>query len=186
MNMINTKRSGTTASRGKLTLRKPMARDGADVWHLIRACAPLDENSMYCNLLQCDHFADTCVVAELDGDIVGWVSGYIVPSAPDTLFVWQVAVDAKARGMGLAKKMLTHLLAREVCDGVARLQTTITADNGPSWALFSALADRMDAPLDREAHFEEAAHFDGAHATEFMVTIGEFGTLADRAGDKAA
>jgi len=186
MNMINMRRGATGARAGKLTMRKPSAEDGADVWRLIRDCGPLDDNSMYCNLLQCDHFAETCVIAELDGEIVGWVSGYIVPSAPDTLFVWQVAVDSKARGMGVAKKMLAELFAREVCDGVARLQTTITADNEASWALFNAFADRMDAPIDHEAHFEEEAHFDGAHETEFMVTIGEFGALADEAGDKAA
>ena len=172
--------------RSEVTLRKPTAEDGAAIWRLIRDCGPLDDNSMYCNLLQCDHFADTCVVAELGGDIVGWVSGYVVPNAPDTLFVWQVAVDSKARGMGVAKKMLADLFAREVCKGVTKLQTTITADNAASWALFTAFADRMDAPLDHEAHFEQAAHFDGAHATEFMVTIGELGAFADRAGDKAA
>jgi len=44
----------------------------------------------------------------------------------------------------------------------------------------------MDAPIDHEAHFEEEAHFDGAHKTEFMVTIGEFDALADKQGDKAA
>jgi L-2,4-diaminobutyric acid acetyltransferase len=72
-------------------LREPTSEDGAAVWQLIKDCAPLDRNSLYCNLLQCDHFASTCVAAELDGDIVGWVSGYIVPDSPDTLFIWQVA-----------------------------------------------------------------------------------------------
>src|SRR5690606_23617577 len=67
---------------GKLSLRPPQLEDGAAVWELIRACGPLDDNSMYCNFLQCDHFADTCVVAELDGEIVGWVSGYILPAEP--------------------------------------------------------------------------------------------------------
>lgn len=186
MNMINMRGGDDVASSEKLSLRQPGAEDGSEVWRLIRGCGPLDDNSMYCNLLQCEHFADTCVIAELDGDVVGWVSGYIVPSAPDTLFVWQVAVDAKARGMGVAKKMLSHLLEREVCAGVSKLQTTITADNAASWALFTAFAERMDAPIDHEAHFDEEAHFDGAHDTEFMVTIGEFGAEADEAGDNKA
>ena len=45
---------------------------------------PLDENSMYCNLVQCEHFSETCVIAELDGVIVGWISAFIPPDAPDT------------------------------------------------------------------------------------------------------
>jgi L-2,4-diaminobutyric acid acetyltransferase len=47
-------------------LRKPEGEDGSAVWDLVRECKPLDENSMYCNLIQCDHFSDTCVLAELD------------------------------------------------------------------------------------------------------------------------
>lgn len=72
-------------------LRKPEATDGAAIWELVKSCKPLDENSMYCNLVQADHFRETCVVAELDGDIVGWVSGHIIPDQ-NALFVWQVAV----------------------------------------------------------------------------------------------
>jgi L-2,4-diaminobutyric acid acetyltransferase len=129
---------------------------------------------MYCNLLQCDHFADTCVVAELGGEIVGWVSAYIVPNDPETLFVWQVAVSETARGMGVAKKMLAHLTAREICKDVIKLQTTITADNEASWALFNSFADRLDATLERDAHYEKEAHFAGRHDTEHMVTIADF------------
>ena len=184
MKMMDTRRSEGNAPAGKLTLRTPSSEDGSGVWQLIRDCGPLDENSMYCNLLQCDHFADTCVVAELGGEIVGWVSAYIVPNDPETLFVWQVAVSETARGMGVAKKMLAHLTAREICKDVSKLQTTITADNEASWALFNAFADRMDAPLDHEPHFEEDTHFEGRHATEYMVTIGEFGEL--QAPEKAA
>jgi len=173
MNVIRTDPAREAAAT--LSFRAPTADDGADVWRLIRDCGPLDDNSMYCNLLQCDHFADTCVIAEMGGEIVGWISAYIVPSDPETLFVWQVAVDARARGMGVAKRMLTSLTAREVCKDVTTLNTTITKDNEASWALFNAFADRMDAPLSAEPHFERDAHFDGRHATEYMVTIGAFG-----------
>ena len=39
------------------------------IWELISACPPLDTNSAYANLLQCTHFADTCVIAEREGRI---------------------------------------------------------------------------------------------------------------------
>lgn len=159
-----------------LTMRVPEREDGSDIWELVRKAGPLDENSMYCNILQCDHFADTCIVAEFDGEIVGWVSGYVLPSEPDTFFVWQVAVDAKARGMGVAKKMLTALLERDCCKDVTKLKTTITKDNEASWALFNAFADKMDAPLEYDAHYTREEHFDGKHDTEYLVTIGDFGS----------
>ena len=95
-------------------LRKPDATDGAAIWELVKSCKPLDENSMYCNLVQTDHFRDTCVVAELDGDIVGWISGYMIPDR-DELFVWQVAVSPQARGLGLGREMLRSLTERSAC-----------------------------------------------------------------------
>ena len=65
-----------------LTLRRPDAEDGAAVNGLIEQCKPLDENSVYCNLLQCSHFAETSSLAEIDGEVVGFVSGYLVPDSP--------------------------------------------------------------------------------------------------------
>jgi L-2,4-diaminobutyric acid acetyltransferase len=163
-----TKTSGKTSG---ISFRPPSVDDGADVWELIRRSGPLDENSRYCNLVQCDHFADTCVIAELDGKIVGWISALIPSDAPDTLFVWQVAVGEAARGQGVAKRMLTHLLERDVCAGIQRLRTTITADNEASWALFNSFADKMDAELEFEPHYDRETHFGGKQATEYMVTI---------------
>ena len=159
------------AAKDEITLREPVGEDGSAVWELVKECKPLDENSMYCNLIQCDHFAETCVLAEIDGEAVGWISAYIRPDDPDTLFVWQVAVSAKARGAGLGTRMLEHILDREVCADVTQMQTTITTDNDASWALFSRFADRQDGDMDSEPHFKREEHFDGAHATEHMVTI---------------
>lgn len=152
-------------------LRKPDAQDGAAIWELIRRCDPLDENSMYCNLLQADHFRETCVVAEMDGQIAGWVSGYVTPSDPDTFFVWQVAVDESARGAGLGLSMLQDLLSRDVCKGVDRVQTTITADNEASWALFRKFADQHGDTLYVQAYYTQALHFQDRHRTEHLVTI---------------
>ena len=152
-------------------LREPVAEDGADIWELVRNCKPLDENSMYCNLIQCDHFRDTCVVAEIDREIAGWVSAYVLPHDPETLFVWQVAVSEKARGTGLGSLMLTALLRRKACADVQRLQTTITADNDASWALFRKFANTMDAKLESQAYYTQSLHFRERHRTEHLVTI---------------
>lgn len=157
----------------QITFRAPRTKDGAAVWRLIGSCEPLDENSLYCNLLQCDHFGDTCVAAERasDGALVGWVSAYLMPDDPQTLFVWQVAVDESAQGQGVAGKMLSALLGREACAHVRRLKTTITLDNAASWALFRSVARRQGAELKSEPYLRRDDHFDGAHATEHMVTI---------------
>lgn len=157
----------------EIIYRAPRREDGADVWRLVDSCKPLDENSLYCNLLQCDHFGETCIAAERrsDGALVGWISGYLIPDEPHTLFVWQVAVDEAAQGKGLGKRMLNALLRREACDKVRMLKTTITADNEASWGLFSSFARMRDGEMRREPHFREDTHFAGKHSTEHMLTI---------------
>jgi L-2,4-diaminobutyric acid acetyltransferase len=155
----------------ELSLRKPTSEDGSAIWELVRDCKPLDENSMYCNLIQCDHFRDTCVLAEMDGRAVGWVSAYLLPDDQQTLFVWQVAVSTAARGTGLGARMLGHLLDRVECADTETLQTTITSDNDASWGLFRKLARQRGGDLSHAAHFKRDDHFDGQHATEHMVTI---------------
>lgn len=156
---------------GTVTFRKPVREDGAKIWQLIRACKPLDENSMYANLLQSDHFRDTCVVAEMDDMIVGWISAYLLPNDDNTVFVWQVAVSPKARGLGLGTRMLDALMMRDETQDSLRMQTTITLDNDASWALFRKFAKQKQADLGHEAHFTKDTHFQGEHATEHMVTI---------------
>ncbi len=152
-------------------LRIPRTEDGAAIWELVRACKPLDENSMYCNMIQCDHFADTCVVAELNGKVVGWISAYVMPNDPETLFVWQVAVGEDARGMGLGTLMLQSILERDVCEDVKRLQTTITSDNEASWALFRKFGRIVGSKLDVQPYYTQSLHFRNRHKTENLVTI---------------
>ena len=149
----------------------PRAEDGPRINALIAACPPLDTNSLYCNLLQCSDFAETCVVAECEGRILGWISGYSPPASPDTVFVWQVAVDAGARGEGLGLRMLDALVARPGLKRATRLTTTITESNAASWALFEAFARRHGATLSRSPRFDRLAHLANAHETEWEARI---------------
>lgn len=174
MQLATIEQTPETDKAPSITIRAPRREDGAVVWQLVADTAALDDNSMYCNLLQCSHFASTCALAESGGEIVGWVSGYIPPEHPDTYFVWQVCVADRARGRGLAKRLINAVLARDVCRGVSKVQSTITGGNKPSWALFGAIAETLDADLVRQPHFRRDTHFAGRHETEFLVTIGPF------------
>ena len=164
--------SRSADSGGDARLRHPSGEDGPAISALIAACPPLDVNSAYCNLLQCTHFADTCVVAERDGAIVGWISGYRPPADPDCLFVWQVAVADEARGQGLGGRMLAALLDRPAARPILYLSTTITDGNKASWAMFKAFARRHGAFFEKARLFDREQHFAGAHDTEWEVRIG--------------
>ncbi len=145
------------------------------VHRLIAQCPPLDPNSSYCNFLQCGHFAATSVAAERDGELVGFISGYRRPDAPQTLFIWQVAVSEAARGCGLASRMLHHIVDRH--GDLTHMETTITPDNKASWALFERFADRREAPVEAAVWLDRERHFEGQHDSEELVRIGPFGSL---------
>lgn len=159
-------------------MRKPGSTDGAALHRLVDQCPPLDPNSVYCNLLQCTHFRETCVAAERDGELQGFISAYIIPDRPDTLFVWQVAVSPAGRGCGLASQMLEHLLQRPVCSGINWLETTITSANDASRGLFQRLATNRQASLEQSLVFDSEQHFDGAHDSEWLTRIGPLSARA--------
>lgn len=157
-----------------IDLRPPTLKDGMQVFKLIQHCPPLDTNSSYCNFLQSGHFASTSVAAELNGDLVGFVSGYCIPERPDTLFYWQAAVDTRARGTGLASRMLMHILSRPSNSHIRYIETTITKDNDASWALFRRLAAQLNAEMHDAVWLDRETHFEGQHDSEMLVRIGPF------------
>jgi len=157
-----------------LILRRPTPEDGVAVNELVEQCKPLDENSIYCNLLQCSHFSETSALAELNGEVAGFVSGYVVPEEDHSLFVWQVAVAPQARGLKLAKRMVFDILRRPSAKGIKRIKTTITPDNKASHGVFNSIARDLGADIDRDVLFDKEDHFDGQQKTEMLWDIGPF------------
>jgi len=154
------------------TLRAPTVRNGAAMCDLVRRSKPLDENSCYAYLLLCEHFADTCVVATREGAVIGFVSAYLPPKQDEVVFVWQVAVDEGARGMGLARAMLNDLLGRPACGQVRYLETTVSPGNPVSEKLFRSLAARMNTECSEQTLFSSDQFGDSDHEEEVLFRIG--------------
>ncbi len=159
-----------------ITFRKPRSTDGHPLNQLISRCPPLDTNSTYCNLLQCTHFADTSIAAVTQQDeLVGFISGYIPPSRPDTLFVWQVAVDERCRGQNVAQRMLMALIDRcQSEQSLHYIETTITPGNTASEALFSRVYQQLSAPIEKTVLFSRKNHFADQHDDEVLWRGGPF------------
>ena len=161
-----------TDQQSPFVLRRPTLEDGGAMWRVARDSQTLDLNSSYAYLLWARDFAATSVVAERDGAVVGFVSGYVRPDATGTLMVWQVAVDADQRGHGLAGRMLDHLA--ETVPGVTSLETTITDDNEASRALFGAFARKRGATHEELDLFVRDHFPDEGHEPEVLHRIGPF------------
>ncbi|MDX1595229.1 MAG: diaminobutyrate acetyltransferase [Gammaproteobacteria bacterium] len=164
---------GATAVIDDVTCRPPTVEDGASVWRLVRDSGQLDLNSSYAYLLMCQEFSATCAVAEIGGELAGFVTGFRPPQRPDTLFVWQVGTSAAARGRGIASRMILDILQRRDAPAFRYLEATVDPDNEPSRALFTGLARKLETGLDETDYFI-AGHFPGEHAPEPLFRIGPF------------
>lgn len=170
--------------------RSPSLEDGPLLHELATVSGGLDVNTAYAYLLPGLHHASASVLAEMDGQPVGFVSGYHIPDLPDgnrsthgtRLFIWQIAIHPDYRGLGFASDMLAALLARPANAHVTHLDTSITLSNAASLRLFTALAKRLGAPIAPIATL--GAHlFPTGHEAETLYRIGPF-TLSHSHGEK--
>ncbi|MBC7203095.1 MAG: diaminobutyrate acetyltransferase [Pusillimonas sp.] len=171
---VTSRTSAQPANKMQPVLRAPNLDDAKAVHALITASPPLDVNSVYVYLLLSHHFTDTCVVAELDNEIVGFVSAYVPPKTPDVLFVWQVAVHERGRGLGLGKSMLQDILQRPGLHSIRFVETTVGPDNAASRGMFASLARKVGADINETALFEGHHFGEQAHEDERLLRIGPF------------
>jgi L-2,4-diaminobutyric acid acetyltransferase len=155
-----------------ILLRKPAADDGYEIHQLIAHSPPLDVNSVYSYYLLSDHFSDTCVVAEHEGKVAGFLSAYRIPQREDTLFVWQVVVSTDLRGRHLASRMLDALLSRFDPDSVRYIESTVNPSNAASRGLFERLARQRGTTLSEDTFLEASAFGPAAdHESEILLRI---------------
>lgn len=153
--------------------RTPRLEDGPHIWELIRDAGTLDLNSPYTYLMLSKFFNETCIVVESDNQLAGFVAGFRMPSRPNTLFIWQVAVHPAFRRQGLGSSMIHSLLESEGLEDVEYLEATVTPDNRASDALFHAIADEHEAELEIRPCFSSEVFPDGeAHHPEHLYHIG--------------
>jgi diaminobutyrate acetyltransferase len=152
-----------------VSIERPDVADAVACWRLAAASQVLDVNSRYAYLIWFRDFAATSVVARMDGEVVGFVTGYRRPDEPNTLVVWQVAVGEAARGRGVAGSMLDTLFYG--VSGVDHLETTITPDNAASIALFTGFAERRTAQVRRSELFGSDL-LGAGHEPEILFRIG--------------
>lgn len=136
----------------------PQKRDGREVFDFINACPPLDVNSRYAYFLLCDHFANTSLICrniDKSEEIAGFIGGYRKPTEPETLFVWQIAVDEKCRGHRLSHMMLDRLLQVQNPVPIKTIEATYTPSNKASFHFFQSFAKDKNAQVEIDAYLSE-------------------------------
>ncbi|GAA3409367.1 diaminobutyrate acetyltransferase [Paenibacillus hodogayensis] len=163
----------TTEPSSSIVYRKPTPGDAGAVWRLVKESGALDANSAYCYMLLFLHFAETCLIAEREGRIQGFVTAYVPPTDSRALFVWQIAVAPEARGRGVAKALLRRLLELPAGRRAERLEATVSPNNALSRRLFEALARDRGAPCETIAGegFAAEAFPEQGHEAEPLLRI---------------
>ena len=106
-----------------MNYRHPTLDDGSKIYSLVKSCPPLDVNSQYFYYILCKDFGNTCVVAEYDRNLLGFVSAYLQPEKSQSLFVWQVAVFKNERRKRVALNMLDWLIKQPKCINIQFMAT---------------------------------------------------------------
>lgn len=153
-----------------LRYRAPKKSDGAQMWRMVKESGKLDLNSPYHYLTMSHWFSDSCRLAEdpLDDQLIGMVTGFRLPAQPETLFVWQIAVDDRYRGRGIAIRLLDELMADSEVNFV---EATISPSNHSSKRLFEKWAAARQALIIVSEGFNENC-FPEQHEREDLYRIG--------------
>lgn len=166
--------SSTIPTPPPMTCRAPVPADAAAVWRLVASSGELDVNSPYAYVLAFHHHHATSIVAEVEGEVAGFVLSYRPPEQPDTLFVWQVGVAPAHRQHGLGRRLLLAALGRERCRDVRYLEATVTPNNRASARLFGGLAEVLGAEHEVSPLFPATYFPDRSHEQEDLFRIGPF------------
>lgn len=154
-----------------IVYRPATPTDGRDMWRFVNEAGVLELNQSYAYVLMCQHFGNTCLVAETDDKMVGFVLAYVPPRQPDTVFVWQIGVARDVRGRGVGLHLLRHLLALDGCRNVRYLEASVTPSNKPSQNLFRAFARKWGVSC-RKLPFFPSEFFPEKHEPEYLYRVG--------------
>ncbi len=172
--------TGTPASAARVRpeFRTPRVEDAPALWDLVDGADELDNNSPYYYALWCRDFAATSLVATVDDEVIGFLTGYVRPDEPDTYLVWQEAVRPRHGIPMLGVQLFERAADRAVEQGARFIEATVSADNKAIIMVLKKVAKRYAAEVETRVLFPGDL-FPGEHHDEVLYRIGP---LAPRAG----
>ena len=94
-----------------------------------------------------DHFHATSFVAELDGDLAGFLIGFMSPSLPDAAYIHFVGVHPHFRGNGLARVLYQRFFELAAADGRRVVRAVTAPRNTGSIAFHTAMGFTVTEPI---------------------------------------
>ena len=94
-----------------------------------------------------DHFHDTSLVAEQDGELAGFLVGFMSPSNPDGAYIHFVGVNPRLRGNGLARRLYETFFDRAKAEGRRVVRAVTASHNSASIAFHTAMGFTVTDPI---------------------------------------
>ena len=149
----------TTRARADVGVREADRADLLDVFHIEKQSFSQPwPYAAFERLLDAPGF----LVAEADGDIVGYVVADTVPNHGTSIgHVKDIAVDPEYRGEGVGRTLLSRALMNLVVEGAGRVKLEVRASN--------ERAQRLYADFDFEVHHVVSGYYDDGEDAYVMV-----------------
>lgn len=151
-------------------IRNVTIEDISEVYKMLVANRPyVGLNSRYTYFLLARDFSDTCVVAEHEGKIVAFSTGYVPPNRRDTFFNWETVVKRGYRGYSLQKRLLLHQIKMA---NAKYFEGTVNPSNDASKRNFTKLATMLKTEIETKVLFSEEDFGNDGHEAEVLYRIG--------------
>ncbi|MET8183924.1 diaminobutyrate acetyltransferase [Streptomyces sp. NPDC005336] len=184
--MTTALKSGPQASpRKKAVFRTQRPEDGFAVWEMVRNTPGLDTNSPYSYVLWFRDFADCSLLATVDDEIVGFLTGYRRPDEPDTYFVWQTAVSPRHGIPFLGVKLFEAAADRQRDRGARYVEATVSAENKAILMVLRQYARKRSAEVTDRVLFPADWLGDGHH-DEVLHRIGPLADVPSKQKENTA
>ncbi|MFJ1865360.1 diaminobutyrate acetyltransferase [Streptomyces sp. NPDC088097] len=160
-----------TTTRVRPHFRTPRAEDARALWRMVDESEALDNNSPYYYALWCRDFSATSLVATVEDEVVGFLTGYFRPDEPDTYLVWQEAVTPRHGIPFLGVQLFERAADRAVEQGARFIEATVSADNKAIIMVLKKVAKRYGAEVHTRVLFPGDL-FPDEHHDEVLYRIG--------------
>lgn len=129
--------------------RQAEVSDAPSIQSLMKPFKELSLYSEFCCSILIDHYKESTIVATYEGSVVGFAMAHPDESDPEALYLWQVIVAPRFRGLGI----MTQLLQNLVDDHQGReLKALVHTENKMMTKALFKFAKKHDFQIDKSIY----------------------------------
>jgi len=113
-------------------------------------------------------FADSSLVAETEGALIGFVGGYRTPEPPHAVLLWQIDVDPAYRRQGVGNALLHALIRCPGCADAEYLEASVRSSDVACKRLIEGFARELSTTCEATFDTSEMLSSSGGDVEELL------------------